>query len=193
MANSNTSGESIASRIEFRPVPDGQKQYVSNQARAEIIRDLIVAFEKLEEGDVIFSPEAPTDKSKAWWPTDPVTGIPIGQPKRWDEEENNWVDIADPGTSQYEPPVERVKTEEIEEGSSLVTYEFEDMGTDQYRVSLTPYFKVDGVWVTPAASMNNFAFAIAGKTNTTLQVQFYGVPSTGLMVEAWLRAPEETN
>lgn len=192
MPNSNTSGENIASRIDFRPVPSGQPQYLSAKARAEIIRDLIVAFENVVEGDVIFSPTAPDDKTKAWWQTDPVTGIPIGQPKHWSEADNEWVDIADPGTSSYTPPVERTVSKEIAVGASQVTFEFAEMGTDEYHVSIVELLKIGGDWLTPPANMNNYARAISGKSTTSVVINFFGVPAGGLTCTLWLRAPETT-
>lgn len=149
----------------------------------EIARRLIVTVESQTPGNVLFQPTEPADHTKAWWQTDPITGLPVGVLKIWDEDSGAWV-AADVNQQGFVPR-RRNGLLVAPAGISTQNFSFQDIGTLNYRIILTPTLSDgSGGWGAPPGSFPaNFGFFIANKTNTIVTVAFYGIPTGGLRWE----------
>lgn len=148
----------------------------------EIARRLIVTVESQTPGNVQFQPTAPEDHTKAWWQTDTVTGLPTGVLKVWNDDEGAWIaaDVNQLGFVARRRKGFLVATA----GISTQNFSFADIGTLDYKVTLTPTLFDGTSWASPPGSFPaNFGFFIANKTNTLLSVSFYGIPVGGLRWE----------
>ena len=185
--DSNTSGANVA-MIGF--APKGDNDVLSDVVVAETARRLIVTIENTEQGDIVRSATAPEDKTKVWIQIDPVTGVPIGQYKTWDEASKSWKSAAT--VAPYVPPKTRTGSIESPIGQSTVNFEFEDIGTNNYQVSLAPTTFRDGSWAAPPASFpTTFGWVISYKAATVVTVAFFGVPAGGITWEIDLTERKE--
>lgn len=156
----------------------GPSDKISDDKMQEIARRLIVTREREGTGNVVFSPEAPEDHTKVWWQTDPVTGIPIGQPQVWDAEQERWVDsTSTPGAT---PARERFGTLYFPPGTSTQNISFVDMLTVNYDVIITPTTIFEGVFLPfPGSFPRDFGWVVVNRTNTMVSIAADGVPNIG--------------
>jgi hypothetical protein len=178
-ANSNTSGDDV---VDLDYNKKGVSDRVADATMEEITRRLVATIKRSEQGSVIFSPAEPSDKTKGWWQTDPQTGIPIGEVKRYDTEQAKWVSSA-PSTS-YKPPREKLLTRVVAAGSSTIEIAV-DMATENYAVM--PVFRSA---VAPGEYPNAMGWSITEKTASTVKFDFKGIPTGGLTLELYCRALE---
>lgn len=179
-SSSNTTGASVIS-LHFANAAGADK--IADDIMAEVARRLIATLEAGDQGNVVFSPTEPADKTKAWWQTDPVTGIPIGQPKTWSEAQGAWVAIS-AAVSAYVPPAKRNGTLVSATGASTLNFNFEDIQTTDYRVTLTPTtYDGAGFDVAPATIPTTMQAIVISKSNTQVTVSFTGIPTEGLTWE----------
>lgn len=183
--SSNTSGANVAA-IDF--ARKSGSDAIADVHLDEIARRLVITFEEATQGNVVFSPTPPDDKTKAWWQTDPVTGIPLGQPRIYDSTQSAWVAID--VTNTYTPPAKRYLKERVVAGASTVLFQFDDILTENYEVSLEwTTQNADGTWAAaPATYPAQFGYIIAARTNTFLTVNAYAVPTGGLMLQGCIEA-----
>lgn len=178
-------GTQLAGAVDF--AEKGAVDKLPDATMAEICRRLVVTVEKQEPGNIIYSPEPPEDKTKAWMPTDPVTGLPLdGKLKIWDEDSTAWVYSDVQGG--YTPPLKRELKQRVAAGASTVNFPFADIKTDNYYVVVTfTTQNDDGTWNAPPGSYPaGFGYLVGNKTNTQVSIAFYGVPTGGMMVEGYV-------
>lgn len=172
------SGELDVLAVDF--IAQSGTEKIPNDLREEIARFLVVTLEKATEGNVVFATTPPEDKSKVWWQIDPATSIPIGSPKLWNATTGAWEPINTNGTV-YVPPLQRKSLVIALSGNSTITTDFTDIGTVDYRVTLTPTIRTGGV--APAVFPNAFGWCVLAKTTSSIVISFYAVPTEGLEFE----------
>lgn len=168
-------GELSILAVDF--VKQSGTEKIPDDMREEIAQFLIITLEKEAQGNVVFSTSPPEDKSKVWWQIDPATQTPIGSPKLWNETEQAWLPI-DTSASSYVPPKQRHATVTALAGASTIVTNFSDIGTTDYRVTLTPTIRSGGV--APASFPNAFGYCVLSKSTTSVTISFYAVPTEGL-------------
>lgn len=174
-------GSLTVAAVDFSPTAgtDG----IADSVMDEIARRLIVTLEAQTDGNVVFSVDPPDDKSKVWWQIDPVTSVPIGQPKLWNADEAAWVPISD-SNQPYVPPLTRTGSLFAPEGNSTSNLDFSDIGTTDYQVTLTPTTFSNGSWgVAPTTFPTHFGWIVANKATNQITVSFYGTPAGGITFE----------
>lgn len=175
-SDSNTSGDNVAVR-EWTGTP----KHVSQPARDEILRDFQISWErKTADSDIWSGTTEPTDKTKIWWPKDPVSGTRIGQPKYYDTATGTWVALGtDSGAAQARKRANGEKA--VVAGASIVSISFDGIASDNYKVTITPSTKQeDGTYGPSPANMNNFGWCIVAMATGQFQVQLFAVPTGGL-------------
>lgn len=169
-------------------IPDAQM--------AEISRRLIATLARGIEGNTIFSATEPADHTKAWQKIDPVTSIPVGQYRIWDDPSNQWVIPSglDP-TTVYVPPQEFFGSIYVAPGSSTVSIDIGNFETENYFVGVTPTSLYQGAYQASVAFPNTYGWNISGRTNSQVSFYFSGIPNLGtseapigLTFEVWVRA-----
>lgn len=176
---------------QFQRVVDGEAQPValdfmlksgsdciSDDRMAEIVRRIVATVERgTEQGNIVFSVEEPEDHTKAWQQIDPVTKLPVGQYKVWDNEQQKWVSPTADATAQ---PRVRYGKMYSAPGQSTVNFSFQDLETENYQVTLTPTTFYNGSYgIAPSVLPNGFGALITAKSNAQLTVFFSGIPSLG--------------
>jgi hypothetical protein len=181
------SGDATALKADF--AEKSASDALSDMTMEEIARRLIITMEQETPGNVVFSPTEPEDKTKAWWQTDAQTGIPLGQPKIYKANTDKWEPIV-AQESTYVPPARRALKKFVPAGGSAQNFTFEDLKTDNYTVSFVfTTEQVSGGFATaPVSFPTAFGYIVSNKTNNTLTVQFYGVPSGGMMVDGYVES-----
>ncbi len=175
------SGTADPATVDFSASAGSDK--ISDAAMAEITRRLVVTVERDNPNNVLFQPTEPDDHTKSWWKTDPVSGIPIGQPLIWSDEQGKWVSTT-ASQQTYVPPATRSGTIMAAAGTSTANFEFTDILTTNYSVTLTPTTFINGAWApAPVSFPTHFGALVVNKTNTLVSVNFYGVPTGGVMWE----------
>lgn len=175
------SGETISGVVDFSA--KGGSDTISDSVMEEITRRLIVTIEQKTDGNVVFSTQPPDDKSKVWWQTDPVTGIPIGSPKTWNSTTNTWVEITSPGAVDAIAK-RRFGRLYFPAGASNQNFNFADVGTDDFEVNVSPTTFLNGVWgPAPDTFPTHFGWTIVNKTNSQVTIAIYGCPTGGLNFE----------
>lgn len=174
-------GDSQIGAVDFTPALDDDK--VADAVMEEIARRLVVTIEKAAEGNVVFQPTPPEDKSKVWWQTDPVSGIPLGTPKTWNASAGAWLPIAANGV-QYVPPRRRNGLLQFPAGASEQNYNFTDLGTTDYIVTATPTTFINGGFApAPGTFPSHFGMVVSGKSNNQVTIAAFGVPAGGITYE----------
>ncbi len=177
--NSNTSGNAVAS-VDY--AKKGANDCILDEVMEELVRRLIVTLEVLGEGNVVFSPEPPDDKSKVWWQTDATTNIPIGQPKVWNDETQQWIPAVT--SDVFIPPRRRFGRVFAPPGATSQNFSFEDIGTEDYFSTITPTTFDGTTWgAAPGTFPTHFGWCVTGKTTNTLTLSFFGTPSPGIWFE----------
>lgn len=181
MAKRVLSGE--LDMIAFDFAPGNDKSKVPDDIAAELAMRLIGTVERAANGNLVFSTTPPDDKTKVWFQIDPTTSIPIGSAKTWNETAKAWLPITQSG-SPYIPPQRRSGMIYAQAGASTANFDFPDMGTSDYIVTLTPTTFLNGSWgVAPNAFPTHFGWTVVNKANDQISVGFYGTPTGGLNFE----------
>lgn len=179
-ANSNTSGDDVPI-IDF--VPKGESDSIRDERMEEIARRLIIKIARSIQGGVIFSPTEPDDKTKGWWQTDPQTGIPIGEVKRYDAKTGTWVaQVTNKGA--YTPPKEKLVTRFVAAGDSTVDVAV-GFNTANYMVSV-----VMRATPAPATYPTAMGWTITSKTAQSLVFDLKSMPAGGVTMEVYVRELE---
>lgn len=182
---SNTSGAQVVT-FEYAKFSGSDK--IPDVVLAELVRRLIGSVDTSELGNNAFQPLPPDDKTKVWWETDPITGIPVGNAKVWDEATESWVDSATK-TAPYSAPMQRIVEVDCIVGDNTKTVTFDDMGRDDYFVSLEVNTKVAGVSIA-VVDNKDMGISISGKQATQLTLNVFNVPTGGMHIRVWVRNPE---
>lgn len=152
----------------------------------EVARRLIVTVEQPQQGIVQFQPTPPDDHTKPWWPTDPVSGALLGQPKVWNETLGKWIPITDV-LVPYVPPLRRRIHERVLGGNVTSTFTFADVGTVDYVVNLAISMEQDdGSYGTPVLITSPFIWEILDRQSTAVTIFFRAGPSTGFMADGYI-------
>jgi hypothetical protein len=176
-------GDATLAQVDFAPKSTNGSDKISNERMEEIARRLVITFESAAAGNVVLSPEPPEDKSKVWWQTDPISNVPIGSPKVWNSTQNAWVAVQ-AVASPYVPPQKRYTTVFAPQGQSQQTAKFDDIGTTDYEVNITPTTYINGGWLPgPSTFPTHFGFIVVGKSNTECVISLFGTPEDGAMFE----------
>lgn len=175
-------GTQLPGTVDFSEKQGSDK--LGNDTMEEIARRLIVTVEKEQIGNVLFQPTPPDDHTKAWVPTDPVSGLPTdGKIRVWDSNTSAWV-LADnqPG---YVAPLKRFVAKHIAAGTSTVNFEFPSIGTINYFPTVTfTTQNADNTWAAPPGSYPaGFGYLITNKTETSVSIAFFAVPAGGMNCE----------
>lgn len=180
------SGELSTAAVDFSD--KSGSDCLSDAVMEEVARRLIVTLESDKQSNVIFSPTPPEDHLRAWWQTDQVTGIPIGQLKTWNDTQGQWVAVSQ--IESYSPPARRRILGHVAGGNPAqsVTFNFEDIKTEDYYVLLTPTTQaVDLTWnAAPLSFPSAYGWVVTQKNATSLVVSFFGVPTGGLMMDGFV-------
>lgn len=175
----NTSGANTA-KLRFKPAGSGDR--LAPHVIEELERRGYVLVESTVEGTFVISVVAPTDTTKVWIQSD-QNGIPQGRPKVWDVATSTWVNlIPEAEPLDFKPSVAgRFFTPA---GVSLQTASFPTLGTDNYRITLTPTLYTNGAWQSPPAIFpDKYGYMIVNKSDTLFTCQFYGIPTGGMSWE----------
>jgi hypothetical protein len=154
---------------------------VPDAAMREIVRRMVVTLEAADQQtQVLFQSVAPTDTTKIWWPTDPLTGIPESTPKTWNG--SAWVGIVPAIPPAVTLPTRQNAKMLAAAGASQIQFQFNDMGTTKYDVSITPsLLESDGVtYAAPPSSITNLGWMEATRATNSYTLQVFGVPTGGL-------------
>lgn len=182
-SNSNTSGSQVAT-ISIKPDPNGK---ISESVLQEMQRRLVITIETAAQGNVVFSTTPPEDTTKVWWKTDPVSGLPTGQPLTYNSSTSTWE--ANNPTNSIVLKKRRTGVKFVEEGDSTVNILFTDMGSIGYNVKLTPTtMDADGAFQVPQAA-DTSSWVVSAQAANQCSVTFYAVPTGGL---SYLYEIEET-
>lgn len=174
-------GEAVIATVDY--TVKGGSDLLPNRTLEEIARRLIVTLELKAQGNVVFSPTPPDDKSKVWWKTDPTTGIPLGSPKTWNSTTNQWQDVQTQA-SAYVPPKRRHTMLFADAGQSQGTARFDSIQTTDYMVVVTPTTLINGSWQpAPSTFPTHFGYCIVNKAEAELTINFFGTPDQGMTFE----------
>lgn len=176
-------GAQLPASVDFSALAGSDK--LSDATMSEICRRLIVTIEKEQAGNVLFQPTAPEDHTKAWWQTDPLTNLPIGRLKQWDSQQAAWVSVDLPSDT-YVPPKRRNGILASPAGTSTQNLQFQDIGTSDYKVTLTPttFSGTSNTWAPPPTTFPApFGFVIVNKTSNLVSIAFFGIPTGGITWE----------
>lgn len=167
---------------------------VSDRVMAELARRLVVTFESANQTNIVQQPTEPSDHTKLWIQTDPITGVPIGGLKKWDEGTQSWVDSSG-SSANYSAPERRRIYKQVAAGASTINIDFADIKTDKYYVSFVfTTEQPNGTWAPPPASYPTaFGYFVTNKTSTQITLAFYGVPVGGLTVDGWIEEITNSN
>ena len=172
-SNSNTSGGNVAT-IDFKRAEAGDK--IPDDVISELARRLVATTENQEQGTIVLSPTPPGDTTKIWWQTDPLTSVPVGQPKLYDAASGQWVENSVAGAT-----IPRTRHFQVfaSAGNSQQNVAFQELATTDYVAILSPTTWVNGTWQTnPNANTQNWL--ITNKLSNGFTVAFYTVPTGGL-------------
>lgn len=185
-SNSNTSGDSVAV-LAFSD--QSGSDHIPKAITDELARRSIITLSTTDLGNTVFSPTEPQDKTKVWWKTNAITGIPEGNALVWSEADNAWVP-SNTSSTPYTPPKEQFISLDAVAGASTRNITVEDMGRDDYFVQAEISTRVAGVWNSAPANTNNFGWCVINKTATSLSLALFAVPTGGLNFNLRLRNPE---
>ena len=172
-------GEAVVATVDFS-VKSGS-DLLPDVTLEEIARRLIVTLELKAQGNVIFSPTAPDDLSKAWMQTDPLTGIPLGTLKTWDATSQSWVAQVTVQNPYTPPQTRHFMAFASGPGQSQVTIEFPTMGTKNYWINMCPTTYQNGSWQpAPTTFPSHFGWAVVNKGESEMTINFFGTPEDGL-------------
>lgn len=186
--------EQLPASVDFAALSGSDK--LSDAVMEEIARRLVVTIEKAQPGNVLFQPTAPDDHTKAWWQTDPLTGLPIGRLKQWSAATGTWAVVDTAATDVYVPPKRRNGLMASPAGNSTQNLPFEDIGTDDYTVTLTPttYSGSSRTWLpAPTTFPNPFGFVVVNKTSNLVSIAFFGIPTGGITWEVDVQDRQTTS
>lgn len=176
-----------ANQVAHDYITQSGSDQVPDVVMAEVARRLVGTIESNELSNVVFSPTEPPDKTKVWWTTDPVTNVPVGQPKIWSEADNTWVNAAS-GVAPYVPPKEAyIGIDQVAGASATRNVTIPDMGRQDYFVDVEVNTYVAQSWNAASANMNNFGWQINNKTATQISFSFFNVPTGGLHFDIRVR------
>jgi hypothetical protein len=182
-SSSNTSGANVAT-VDFSA--KGGSDLISDKSMEEVARRLEITFEQagaLENVILSATEPAEADRDKIWFQIDPITNVLIGQAKIFDSVSGTWISPASQDTP-YIPPLHRYVTNFSPAGASTINFVFEDIKTEDYMIVLVPTTNIAGAWlIAPGSFPTHFGYTVIGKTNTTVQVAFFGVPTNGIQWE----------
>lgn len=159
---------------------------IPDTVMAEVARRLTGTIESNELSNVVFSTTEPEDKTKVWWQTDPVTGVPVGQPKIWSEADSQWIDAAT-GVAPYVPPKEVYIGIDQVAGDATRNVTIPDMGREDYFVDVEVNTYYAASWNSPSVNMDDFGWQITNKTATQITFMFFNVPTGGLHFDLRIR------
>lgn len=181
-SGSNTSGDNqakarIKPRTEFTRMPAWLDE--------EIVDRVYVVINIVAPSNTLIQPLEPEDKTKIWYVSDVVNGVPNGQQLYYSTAQGKWVPISQ--SDSYVPPLRRNGQVSAVAGQSQASVNFESVATNHYHVTLTPTtIKGDGTgFATPPATIplsgvNPLGFIISNMGENTFTINFYGVPTGGL-------------
>lgn len=184
------SGELTPAALDF--AKKAGSDVLSDKQMAEIARRLIVTFENTSTGNIVLSPTPPADLTKIWGQTDPTSGVLLGQLKKWDAEQEEWVPTVE-AVTPYVPPKEagpiRVA---VPAGNQTVNVPLgKDMGTKDYLLSIVATTWNGESWgLPPVSSPTTNGPYVTNKTETEVTLAWYAIPTGGLTYELWARVPE---
>lgn len=181
-SGSNTSGDNQA-KFRLKPAKDTDRipAWLADElvARGYVVVDVVV------ESNVVVQPLEPEDKTKIWYFSDVVNGIPQGQAKIYNAATGKWETISQ--SDSYVPPLRRNGQVSAVAGQSQMSVGFESLQTNIYHITMTPTtIKGDGTgFATPPATIplngvNPMGFIISNIGENTFTINFYGVPTGGL-------------
>lgn len=176
-------GQQLPASVDFSSFEGSDK--LTDGVMEEIARRLVVTIEKEQAGNVLFQPLAPDDHTKAWWQTDPITNLPVGRLQQWDTTQAKWVPV-DTSANVYVPPKRRNGLMFSPAGASTQNLPFEDIGTDDYRITLTPttFSGTSNTWLpAPVTFPSPFGFVVSNKTSNLVSIAFFGIPTGGITWE----------
>lgn len=175
-----TSGD-LVGQIGFADATAGDA--ISNELAREIIRRLrvFVPSPKGSTSDIWDGQQPPEDKSIYWWPKDPVTGARLGQPRKYDEESDQWIEQTGE-VNQVQTPTRKRRNgyRQFPSGGSHVNLEYDDMGTTNLMVTITWVSLVDGEYLADPTDFEELRYCITGIGSTSVSIKVGGVPVSGI-------------
>lgn len=187
IANLET-GELKAAVVDFEGSTGTDR--IDDVVMEEIARRMKVFFETGALQNLVLAPEAPSDTTKIWGQTDPITGVLVGQIKRWDSAQQKWVSTVE-GLEPYTPPRTYREIKSVNAGNSTVNIDFPTMERKDYDVNIVAStWNGSGYGLPPASFPGANGYCIVNKTETQLTLAFYAVPTGGLSYEITLRNQE---
>lgn len=182
-ANSNTLGSMVAS-IDI--VPRGPNDKIPDDIVAEIYRRGIITWEASNAGNVILSPTPPEDLTKTWIQSDPVTGFALKNAvKRWDSVLGSWEKVNSEPDAAFIPK-RRFAYYVAVAGNSVQNVPFEDIGTTNFKVTVTPVTFNPGTnaWAAAHTSIpNGYTWEITNKTSNSITMNVFAAPTGGMTYE----------
>lgn len=186
--------EQLSASVDFSEFAGSDK--LSDSVMEEIARRLVVTIEKAQPGNVLFQPAEPEDHTKAWWQTDPLTGLPVGRLKQWNATSGSWVVVDTAAGDVYVPPKRRNGLMASPAGNSTQNLPFADIATTDYTVTLTPttFSGASNTWAPPPATFPNpFGFVVVNKTSNSVSIAFFGIPTGGITWEVDVQDRQTTS
>lgn len=178
--NSNTSGANVVT-LDFRK--KGPGHCLSDSTMAEIISRTDGTVELSGKSPFWTAATEPTDKTLIWWPVDPVSGAPIGQPRIYDAATSKWVLIGGTIPKVYSPRKRSNGAALIAAGTTAVaTVSFASVGAN-YILNISLTTKGAAGYGAAPTNMNNFGYVVTSKTDGQFIVNFYNVPTGGFTME----------
>lgn len=188
-------GTQLPAAVDFAFMAGSDK--ISDSVMEEITRRLIVTIEKEQPGNVLFQPTEPDDHTKVWWQTDPNSNLPIaGGLRQFDTKSGKWVPVDTNIGTNYVPPKRRSGLLASPAGTSTQNLPFEDIGTTDYQVVLTPttFSGTSKTWLpAPTSFPNPFGFVVVNKTTTLISIAFFGIPTGGITWEVDVQDRQTTS
>lgn len=169
---------------------------VPDEVMSEIARRIIATVETpADTSNILFQASAPDDHTKAWQQIDPVTNLPVGQYKIWDNTSQAWLTPTQISNPIYVPPQERFTRIVPPPGNSSQVVTFADMLTVNYTVQITPTTYNAGSYAAAPSSISGFGAILSNKDTADITINFYGIPNigtsldpVGLSYDIWIRA-----
>lgn len=174
-SNSNTAGSTVA-KVAF----GGKPQCLSQAARDELQRDIIVTVPNAQDSDIWSDVTEPTDKTLIWWPKDPTSGVRIGKPRTYDVASAKWVELG--AAPVLKLPERRFGTDTA---GAAVSQSKEvpivpAMPSDDFEFALTPTSRIGSTYGAASANMNDFGWQITAMVKDKVTLQIYNAPSGGI-------------